>query len=249
MECYKKLISTEKESLLRTHRKTCILRKVLAAFAAVILATVFTIPAFASGGLELSTRYTGIYAKPGDTLNFDLDFSNYSDSVLDVTLSAAGLPEHWTGSTRGLRTTFRANFSARSSGGRSPGITDGSKRTPGPTDVRRNTMPTAGRISTSVRMTGIRSSRIWKPIRPWSGSWRSNRTTVITGSWRQKRNPAGSTAITPPARTETDRPDFGENTGGEARRADRKGTRFRSGNLTRLRGTPDSAKKASISAV
>ena len=97
MECYKKLISTEKESLLRTHRKTCILRKVLAAFAAVILATVFTIPAFASGGLELSTRYTGIYAKPGDTLNFDLDFSNYSDSVLDVTLSAAGLPEHWTG--------------------------------------------------------------------------------------------------------------------------------------------------------
>ena len=82
MECYKKLISTEKESLLRTHRKTCILRKVLAAFAAVILATVFTIPAFASGGLELSTRYTGIYAKPGDTLNFDLDFSNYSDSVL-----------------------------------------------------------------------------------------------------------------------------------------------------------------------
>ncbi len=56
MECYKKLISTEKKSLLRTQGKTCIFRKALAAFAAVILAIVFTMPAFASGGLELSTR-------------------------------------------------------------------------------------------------------------------------------------------------------------------------------------------------
>ena len=73
------------------------LKKLAAVSAAAMLMLLLAVPALAAGKLELSTKYTGIYAKPGDTLNFDLDFSNLSDSGQNVKLSAAGLPEHWIG--------------------------------------------------------------------------------------------------------------------------------------------------------
>lgn len=60
-------------------------------------ASAFAIPAWAAGGLEMSTDYTGITAKPGDTLNFSLDFTNQTGSGLNTSLSATGLDDSWKG--------------------------------------------------------------------------------------------------------------------------------------------------------
>lgn len=57
----------------------------------------FATPALAAGGLEMSTDYTGITAKPGDTLNFSLDFTNQTGSGLNTSLSATGLDDSWKG--------------------------------------------------------------------------------------------------------------------------------------------------------
>ncbi len=54
-------------------------------------------PALAAGGLEMSTDYTGITAKPGDTLNFSLDFVNQTGAGLNTSLSASGLDDSWKG--------------------------------------------------------------------------------------------------------------------------------------------------------
>lgn len=45
----------------------------------------------------MSTDYTGITAKPGDTLNFSLDFTNQTGAGLNTSLSASGLDDSWKG--------------------------------------------------------------------------------------------------------------------------------------------------------
>lgn len=60
-------------------------------------ATCLATPALAAGGLEMSTDYTGITAKPGDTLNFSLDFTNQTGAGLNTSLSATGLDDSWKG--------------------------------------------------------------------------------------------------------------------------------------------------------
>lgn len=93
------------------------LKKLAAVSAAAMLMLLLAVPALAAGKLELSTKYTGIYAKPGDTLNFDLDFSNLSDSGQNVKLSAAGLPEHWIGYFEGSGKTISSVYILPASSG------------------------------------------------------------------------------------------------------------------------------------
>ena len=93
------------------------LKKLAAVSAAAMLMLLLAVPALAAGKLELSTKYTGIYAKPGDTLNFDLDFSNLSDSGQNVKLSAAGLPEHWIGYFEGSGKTISSVYIRPASSG------------------------------------------------------------------------------------------------------------------------------------
>ena len=82
--------------------------KVLAAAEAISAA--FAMNAFAAGGLDLSTKYTGISAKPGDTLSFDLDFLNTSGTGMNTTLSADGLPEKWSGYFEGGSKTISSVY-------------------------------------------------------------------------------------------------------------------------------------------
>jgi uncharacterized membrane protein len=51
---------------------------------------------FAANGFEMSTSYPGISAKPGDTLNFSLDFSNGGAGV-NAALTADSIPDGWKG--------------------------------------------------------------------------------------------------------------------------------------------------------
>lgn len=76
-------------------KKTTKFLKTLAA--AAILSAAFSATTFAANGLEMSTKYTGISVKPGDTLSFSLDFTNTTGTGLNTELSATGLPDGWTG--------------------------------------------------------------------------------------------------------------------------------------------------------
>ena len=76
-------------------KKTTKFLKTLAA--AAILSAAFSATTFAANGLEMSTKYTGISVKPGDTLSFSLDFTNTTGAGLNTELSATGLPDGWTG--------------------------------------------------------------------------------------------------------------------------------------------------------
>lgn len=69
----------------------------------VIILTMFAamIPAFAAGGLELSTDYPGIAVKPGDNLNIPIEISNTSGMGMNVNLELASLPENWEGYIQG----------------------------------------------------------------------------------------------------------------------------------------------------
>lgn len=79
-------------------KKTCNMTKISKLFAATLLGTVLMITtAYASNGLEMSTDYPGITAKPGETLNFTLDFSNSTSGGLNTELEATGLQENWKG--------------------------------------------------------------------------------------------------------------------------------------------------------
>ncbi|MGN0159080.1 MAG: NEW3 domain-containing protein [Brotaphodocola sp.] len=69
----------------------------------VMVLTMFVamIPAFAAGGLELSTDYPGIAVKPGDNLNIPIEISNTSGMGMNVNLELASLPENWEGYIQG----------------------------------------------------------------------------------------------------------------------------------------------------
>ena len=64
---------------------------------ALALTAVLSLPALAAGGLEMSTPYPGLSVKAGDSLDFDLDFSNGSSSGVNAALSVVSIPEGWTG--------------------------------------------------------------------------------------------------------------------------------------------------------
>ena len=53
-----------------------------------------------SDGLEMSTAYPGVSAKPGSTVSFDLDFANGGSGEL-VSLSSSGVPDGATGYFQG----------------------------------------------------------------------------------------------------------------------------------------------------
>lgn len=77
-----------------------VIRKFTAAAAGVMLTAAMTlsgsIPAFADGGLDMSTAYPGISVKPGDAISFNLDFTN-AGAGESVALSASKLPDGFTG--------------------------------------------------------------------------------------------------------------------------------------------------------
>ncbi len=61
------------------------------------------VPAMASEGpdLEMSTAYPGVTAKAGDSLGFDLDFSNGSGAGADLALTVTDIPDGWDGYFQG----------------------------------------------------------------------------------------------------------------------------------------------------
>ncbi len=70
------------------------------ALAAAVMAVFMSGAALADGGLEMSTSYTGVSVKPGDTVSFSLDFDN-SGSSENVSLSASELPDGFEGYFQG----------------------------------------------------------------------------------------------------------------------------------------------------
>lgn len=77
-----------------------VIRKFTAAAAGMMLTAAMTlsgaVPAFADGGLDMSTAYPGISVKPGDAISFNLDFTN-AGAGESVALSASKLPDGFTG--------------------------------------------------------------------------------------------------------------------------------------------------------
>ena len=61
----------------------------------------WSFPAMADGGIELSTEYPGMSAKPGDSLNITIDMDNTSGSDMDVSMQIAEMPEGWDGYLKG----------------------------------------------------------------------------------------------------------------------------------------------------
>ena len=72
-------------------------RRGAAVLLALALAASLSLAAMAAGGLEMSTAYPGLTVKAGDSLEFDLDFSNGSGSGISAALSITSIPEGWTG--------------------------------------------------------------------------------------------------------------------------------------------------------
>ena len=69
----------------------------LTALLLTVLATVSSIDAKASGGLELYTDYPGISAKAGDDQSISMYVANDSGSAVEVSLTVSSLPDGWTG--------------------------------------------------------------------------------------------------------------------------------------------------------
>lgn len=59
-----------------------------------VLLSAAVVPALAAEGLSMSTDYPGVTVKAGDTVSFNLDFTNYSDGST-VALSVLSIPEGW----------------------------------------------------------------------------------------------------------------------------------------------------------
>lgn len=72
-------------------------RRSAAVLLALALTAALSLGALAAGGLEMSTPYPGLTVKAGDSLDFDLDFSNGSGSGINAALSVVSIPEGWSG--------------------------------------------------------------------------------------------------------------------------------------------------------
>lgn len=81
----------------KRERKAAWLRRSAAVILELALMGSLSLAAMAAGGLEMSTAYPGLSVKAGDSLDFDLDFSNGSGSGVNAALSIVSIPEGWTG--------------------------------------------------------------------------------------------------------------------------------------------------------
>lgn len=81
----------------KTRSRAAWVRRGAAVILALALAATMSLAALAAGGLEMSTAYPGLTVKAGDSLDFDLDFTNGSSSGFSAALSIASIPEGWTG--------------------------------------------------------------------------------------------------------------------------------------------------------
>lgn len=81
----------------KTRSRAAWVRRGAAVILALALAATMSLAALAAGGLETSTAYPGLTVKAGDSLDFDLDFTNGSGSGFSAALSIASIPEGWTG--------------------------------------------------------------------------------------------------------------------------------------------------------
>lgn len=81
----------------KTRSRAAWVRRGAAVILALALAATMSLAALAAGGLEMSTAYPGLTVKAGDSLDFDLDFTNGSGSGFSAALSIASIPEGWTG--------------------------------------------------------------------------------------------------------------------------------------------------------
>lgn len=68
---------------------------------ALLFMPAFTFPARADGGLNLSTQYPGISARPGDNLSIPVKLENGTGSGMNVDVSITSLPENWEGYLQG----------------------------------------------------------------------------------------------------------------------------------------------------
>lgn len=66
---------------------------------ALFIAGSFT--ALAAGGLDMSTYYPGISVKPGESVNFSLNFENQSGGGRDTSLTIESIPDGWDGYFKG----------------------------------------------------------------------------------------------------------------------------------------------------
>jgi len=76
-----------------------------------LVPTLFSFPgtgvtALAAGGLNISTSYTGITAKAGETLNFSIKVDNSSGAGQNVALDVKSIPEGWDGYFSGMGKTI-----------------------------------------------------------------------------------------------------------------------------------------------
>lgn len=60
-----------------------------------------SVTAFAAGGFEMGTSYPGQTVRPGDELDFSLDFYNTGGSGFTAALSAVSIPSGWTARSEG----------------------------------------------------------------------------------------------------------------------------------------------------
>lgn len=78
-------------------------KKIIVGVVILLLMTIISsgnpIQAHAASGLDMSTDYPGISAKPGETVNFGLDFS--ANEACDASLSVESMPDGWSGYFRG----------------------------------------------------------------------------------------------------------------------------------------------------
>lgn len=68
---------------------------------ALFFAAALAFPARADNGLDLSTQYPGIFARPGDNLSIPVRLSNSTGTGMDVDVSIRSLPDSWDGYLQG----------------------------------------------------------------------------------------------------------------------------------------------------
>ena len=77
------------------YKKICFFILLTMAVTVFLLASPFK--AWAAGGLEMSTSYPGITAKPGENLSFSVVLQNTHGSPLNADLSVTSIPDGWEG--------------------------------------------------------------------------------------------------------------------------------------------------------
>ncbi|MCJ8012377.1 NEW3 domain-containing protein [Paenibacillus sp. KQZ6P-2] len=77
------------------------LTSLLLIFTLVVGPLLGVVPAHASGGVSLYTTYTSISVPPGESLNYNVELRNNTDSMVTVPLAIKDLPKGWTAKMTG----------------------------------------------------------------------------------------------------------------------------------------------------